>query len=73
MPLVAIRILFAHLARSATMHGLASHDRMTRRRKVGIRSSPLDGMMAKAATTSLSGVGVRDTGSAAVAEKSGAW
>ena len=72
MPLGETWILFAHSVCSATMHGTVTNDRMTRRKKVGIGLSPLDGMIArvKTATTSLSGVGVLDTDSAAVAEKS---
>jgi len=73
VPLGETWILFAHSTCSATMHGTVTNDRMTRRNKVGIGSSPLDSMLArvKTATTSLSGVGVLATDSAAVAEKSG--
>ena len=81
MPLVVTLIFFAHLMSGglATVHGAATHDRMTSSStSVGVGPSPLDGMIAgsinaKAARTSFSGFGTLDTGSAAVGEKSRAW
>jgi len=77
VPLVAIWILFAHSARSATVHGVPTHNRMTSSSSSSVSSgpSPLNGMIAGSviATTSFNGFGPLDTGSAAVAEKSGAW
>ena len=65
MPLVATWILFAHSARSATVHGAPTHDRMTSSSSVSIGPSPLDGMIedsinATAAPTSFSGFGALD-------------
>ena len=77
MPLVATWILFAQSARSATVHGAPTHDRMTSSSSssVSIGPSPLYGMIPGSviATTSFNGFGALDTGSAALAEKSGAW